>query len=291
VDVWTGVGTFERRLFAIRVGVSLLLVAPLGYAFWWLGGFGGADAKAVMVLALLFPTYPTLLLPAGVLPAEQATLGVFSLTVLSNTVVVGVTYPLVLAARNALRGRFALPMFVGRPVAVEDLTDEYGRLLETEDGFSRGGLDLDALRMYLRWRGTTLAALRADPEGHRDPTTLPPPEERGDPGDGAIRGGAPADPDGAGDAVPDGGSAAEDVAGGEDDTDEWGAEAFLGDVEGSAYGTTPGELRAGLDLVAEREVVWISPGIPFLVPTFVGLVVALTFGDLLFAGLAALGLA
>ena len=42
-------------LFAVRVGLSLGLVAPLGYLFWRLGGFGGADAKAVMTLALVFP--------------------------------------------------------------------------------------------------------------------------------------------------------------------------------------------------------------------------------------------
>jgi preflagellin peptidase FlaK len=39
----------------------------------------------------------------------------------------------------------------------------------------------------------------------------------------------------------------------------------------------------------ERDAVLISPGIPFLVPTFLGLVVAFTYGDLLFGLLSAAG--
>ena len=42
-------------------------------------------------------------------------------------------------------------------------------------------------------------------------------------------------------------------------------------------------------LVAEDEV-WISPGIPFIVPTFVGLVLSLTYGDVLVSLLSMVGL-
>ena len=44
-----------------------------------------------------------------------------------------------------------------------------------------------------------------------------------------------------------------------------------------------------LDADGEREAVWVSPGIPFVVPTFVGLLVAFVYGDLLFALLRAVG--
>jgi preflagellin peptidase FlaK len=43
--------------------------------------------------------------------------------------------------------------------------------------------------------------------------------------------------------------------------------------------------------VTTRETVWLSPGVPFIVPVFLGLVVALTYGDLLFGLLRALGVA
>jgi preflagellin peptidase FlaK len=76
--------------------------------------------------------------------------------------------------------------------------------------------------------------------------------------------------------------------GGRGHSDDWGAEAFLEDV-GSAYGTSPEELREGLELLTTRDRVWVSPGIPFLVPILLGLVVALTYGDLLIGAFAALG--
>ena len=48
-------------------------------------------------------------------------------------------------------------------------------------------------------------------------------------------------------------------------------------------------LRAGLAVVTDRESVWISPGIPFVVPMFLGLVAALTYGDLLVGVMGSLG--
>jgi preflagellin peptidase FlaK len=76
-----------------------------------------------------------------------------------------------------------------------------------------------------------------------------------------------------------------------DPDDEWGAAAFLASLEGSAYGTTPEALRDGLAVVADREAVWVTPGLPFVVPMFLGLVVTLLVGDLLYVLLSALGLA
>jgi preflagellin peptidase FlaK len=273
--------TLDDRLFFVRVGVSLLILVPLAYGLWWFGGFGGADAKALMTLALLFPTYPVFYLATDAYPLVATTLGVFSLTILTNAVLVGLAYPLYLGARNALRGDRSLVMFVGRRTDVAALPREHGRLFEDGEGFTRHGLDIDALRMYLRWRGTTLPALRATPERHRDPESI---DETADPTDGAVD--AAAD-DRATDPSPADLSPDFDA----DYDDPWAAERFLDDVEGSAYGTTPEKLREGLRVVTTRETVWLSPGVPFIVPVFLGLVVALTYGDLLFGLLRALGVA
>jgi preflagellin peptidase FlaK len=273
------VATVADRLFFVRVGVSVLLLVPLAYGLWWIGGFGGADAKALMTLAVLFPTYPVFYLSAGAYPAVATTLGVFSLTVLTNAVLVGLAYPLYLGVRNAVRGDRSVVMFVGRRTEVAALPGEHGRLFEDGDGFTRDGLDVDALRMYLRWRGTTLGALRADPETHRDPASV---AETGEPTDGAV------DPD-AGRA--DDPSTADPGDLDADHDDPWAAARFLDDIDGTAYGTTPETLRDGLRVVTTRETVWLSPGVPFVVPVFVGLVVALTYGDLLFGLLRAVGVA
>jgi preflagellin peptidase FlaK len=291
--------TVVDRLVLLRTALSVGLVAPLGYLFWRVGGFGGADAKALVVLAVLFPTVPTYLVGGVRLPLVPTTLGVFSLTILTNTVVLGLAYPLWVAVRNALAGRLAPVMLVGASVPVSALSRTHGRLLETPDGYTTSGLDLDALRMYLRWRGTTLAALRAAPGEHRDPASV---GRTHDPTDGAVAAASTAGGESA-DVGADGGEMSTPADGGEMSTpadgggssavdDPWAAARFLDEIAGTAYGTDPATLRAGLALVADadRERVWVSPGIPFVVPMFLGLVAALTYGDLLFGLLGALGL-
>ena len=128
--------------------------------------------------------------------------------------------------------------------------------------------------MYLRWRGVDLGTLRAAPDRYRHPL----PTERNDPGDGAIVDDERAPTDGG-------------ITRAVRPLDTWGAERFLEAY--SAYSTTPAELREGLEVLTEpdRESVWLTPGIPFILPMFTGLVAGLTYGDLLFALLAAAGLA
>jgi preflagellin peptidase FlaK len=306
---------YDDRLFAIRVGISLGFVAPLALAFWWFGAFGGADAKAFLTVAALFPVFPRYdlaavpglagpasdLLGTTYLPLVETTLGVFSMTVVTDTVLLGMLFPVALAARNLAAGEASRLMFLARRVDTPDLADTHGKLFETRAGTTRNGLDLDALRMYLRWRGATIADLRTNPDALRDPDSV---DGTDSPGDGRLAG-----PDVRGDALTDGGGPADESVDADpetpaspgdtdDDTaptedappaDPWAAERFLEEIPGSAYGTTPAKLRKGLEVVAEREAVWVSPGIPFLVPLFFGLVVALTYGDVLFGVFRALG--
>jgi len=279
----------ERQQYYVRVALSLGFIIPLSYLFWLVGGFGGADAKAFFIIAALFPTYPEYTLAElgvegalATVPVVQTTVGVFSLTILSNTVLAGLAYPVGLAVKNAATGYVSPGMFIAKPIQAAEATEEYGSVLEFPDRgltddlslsglrgyFSWRRLDLDALRMYLQWRDCSLAQLREAPSRYRDPGSLP--AAPNPPGDGSF--------------VTDGGTeAAFD--------DPWGAAAFLDDIEGSAYGTTAEELRDGLDQLTAEDVVWISPGIPFLVPLFVGLVVAYSYGDMLFAILGVVGLA
>ena len=41
-------------------------------------------------------------------------------------------------------------------------------------------------------------------------------------------------------------------------------------------------------MLAAEDVVWISPGLPFIVPMFLGLVVSLVYGDALVAAVSLL---
>ncbi|WP_435075547.1 prepilin peptidase [Halorubrum sp. HHNYT27] len=285
VSLWPLAG-FEGRLFLVQAAISVLFVAPLGYAFWYVGAFGGADAKALIALALLFPTFPAYEVAGVVFPLVETQIGVFSLTILTNTVLLGLAYPFGLAALNLRRGELSVNAFFARPVATESLPERHGRLFEDDAGETRNGLDLDALRMYLRWRGATLDGLRADPDRLRDPESV---GETFDPTDGGTHVGPRTD----GGAEVERGSA----SGAGDDAkrqstcdDPWAAERFLSEIDRGAYGTDAETLRGGLAVVAREDRVLVSPGMPFIVPMAAGLLISLTYGDALFALLGVVGL-
>ena len=252
----------SQRVYAARVAFSIVLLSLFAGGFWYVGAFGLADAKAFAVIGVLFPTVPTFRVVGLLLPVVPPLHGTFSLTIITDAVLLGALYPVALLVSNGLRGRFAPVMAVGRPVPWDEIHRTHGKLLETPAGWTLSGLDLDALRMYLRWRGLTLEELRATPAAFRDPASLP--TTFGPPTDGRVR--------------LDGGKSA----------DPWGAAAFLDAVDG-AYGTTPEGLRAGLEVIAAEDEAWVSPGIPFLLVLFLGLLVALAYGDVLFAGFLAIG--
>lgn len=281
--------TIFGQLFLMQTAISLFFVAPLAYVFWWLGGFGGADAKALITIAIALPTFPSYTIGTTTVPIVEPALGVFSFTILTNTVILAVVVPVSVAVGNLAAGRLTPAALFARPVSIDSVLDRHGRLFETRSGYTRSGLDLDALRMYLRWRGVSLAAIREEPALYRDPRGI---EETFEPTDGAIAAGGPNDP-----VADDRPTTAIDPEfephDAEATEDPWGAEAFLESIQGSAYGTTPETLREGLETLVEpdREEVWVSPGFPFIVPMFLGLVVAFVYGDLLFGLLGWLGIA
>lgn len=53
------------------------------YLLYYIGAYGGADAKALMVLTVAFPVYPKIL----IFPILNTGFGVFSFSVLSNAVI------------------------------------------------------------------------------------------------------------------------------------------------------------------------------------------------------------
>jgi preflagellin peptidase FlaK len=309
---------YAGRVFLVRAGFSLLFLIPFSVLAYRMAALGGADMKALVVLAVAFPTTPEYVVPLWILPdvtwlhtvgfpMHPSALGVAAMSALTNAVLFGAAYIALLFASNVAAGRISPAMFVGRWTAVEDLPAVHGQLIRVEGLRPERGLDLDALRMYLRWRGTTLAAVRGDPPAYRDPGSV---GETHPPTDGAVHDGprtdGGTDSDGGfefpeSDATPSGigsdpqtGAAVDgehDDAGTRGTDDPWAAERFLADIEGSAYGTTPETLREGLERVVAEDALWVSPGLPFLVPLFGGIVLALTYGDVLTVALAALGLA
>ena len=274
------------RLYLLRAGLSVGVIVPLAVGFHRLNLVGGADAKAFVALAVLFPTYPLYELGGLALPLVRPPLGVFSLTAVTNGALLGLLYPLALVLRNLVDGELSPAALRARRLPWTALPAAHGRLAETPGGRTLRGLDLDALRMYLRWRRASLVDLRERPAELRDPSTVP--DEPRAPPDGRLDPGEALEPDTAAALPP---ADADPFEHGDDWTyaDAWAAEEFLESV-GGAYGTTPEQLRSGLELLTRADRVWVSPGLPYLVPLFLGLAVGLIYGDVLFSLLRAAGL-
>ncbi len=224
--------------FVVRfAALSLAVGAVFGYGFYYLGTFGGADRYALVVIALLFPVYPLFNVAGQPLPVVVPDAPIFVLTVLANTVVVGIFYPLKLTVENLRRRNLesVLLVFLGKKVAVDDLDSHYGRLLlgpensDEEGPFSvlrspEGVRDVDLVHDLLDWHDVDRPSEIEDPR-------------------------------------------LEEFV---EKSDRWSST----DIERD---------QRELEELMERDTVWISPGIPFVVPMLAGLAVALTYGDLLFA--------
>jgi len=105
-----GVAGGQARFLAFLSAAGMMLLFRLFYQLRLLRG--GADAKALMAVALLVPTYPTIPTVVPVDPRIAATLNIvfpFSILVLLNAAFLFVFVPLALFAYNASRRHVKVP--------------------------------------------------------------------------------------------------------------------------------------------------------------------------------------
>ncbi len=89
--------------FVLWLGGGVLFVYVLAYLIFRAGGFGGADAKALIAIALMFPLYPAISLSCVSFPvANEVISPVFALSVLGNAVVLTAFVPVATLAYNLM---------------------------------------------------------------------------------------------------------------------------------------------------------------------------------------------
>jgi len=113
---------------AVPVPVLAVLVTVLFARGLFEAGilFGGADAKALMIVGLLVPMLPTpLIAPPGSIAPVTVILP-FAVNVLMNTALLGVVVPVIITVRNVRAREFrGLSGFVGYTIPVDDLPRKY----------------------------------------------------------------------------------------------------------------------------------------------------------------------
>lgn len=156
-----GIGPTSVPVAVIAV-VAAVLLARLLFELNIL--YGGADAKALMVAALLVPLFPTPLL--SIPEAARSLLAVypFAFNLLMNGALLAGAIPIALALRNLKNGTFDLRRgFTSYPLAVERLHEEFvwvrdARVDPVEEDLETSEEDRDLrirLQAELRVRGLT----------------------------------------------------------------------------------------------------------------------------------------
>lgn len=158
------VGGFFFVLYDISTsGISylfrLLLSAGLIFAFVYLlfqiGTFGGADAKALILLSIILPAYPTFQVYGYTFPLNMSLIGLFAFGIFGNAVLLTIVVPVGLAMYNLIKMGLhidnPLYIFIGYKTKISQLANKHIRLIqdfeekngEVKVSYKRGGTEID----------------------------------------------------------------------------------------------------------------------------------------------------
>lgn len=275
-----------RTVTELQILTRIVLVPPIiGFVaavLYNLGSLGGADVKALFTISLLYPATVQYELPLlGVsFPVFENPFLIMALTIIVNAFIFATFYPLIMWHRNLKREGLSRSIIDSELKSLPELTTTAGQLKGKNADGDTFILDLDTLRMYLRWRGLDIQELKGRGESLRNPETITTTYKIND---GAIESSADAgyfatpahfEPERTN-------IADTSFEPPEQPTDDpWGATNFFQSINHDGYGATPQDLRNGLDHLIENDQVRVLPAFPLIVPLFIGLLVSLTIGDL-----------
>ncbi|WP_340820320.1 A24 family peptidase C-terminal domain-containing protein [Methanolobus sp. WCC4] len=142
--------------YLIRNVLSFLFIFAFVYVLFQLGAFGGADAKVLMTISLIIPTFPRIMLGSTSLPLNGVPfIDLFAFSVFGNSVILTVIVPAGLFLYNLLKNpseslKRPLYMFIGYITPISKLEKGHFRMIDSyedtgEDvkfSFSRSGTEL-----------------------------------------------------------------------------------------------------------------------------------------------------
>ncbi len=141
--------------YLMQLFFSAGLIFVLVYILFHLGTFGGADAKSLIVISIILPSYPAFSGFGFDFPLNKPLLDLFSFGILGNAVLLTVVVPLGLAVYNISRMGLhidnPLYIFIGYKSSIPDLANKHIKLIQSikeENGhvkfqFRRGGIGIN----------------------------------------------------------------------------------------------------------------------------------------------------
>ncbi len=125
------------RPFSLAFAIlQFIFVSAFSYAVYWLGLYGGADAKALMSLSFAFPVYPFFYS----FPLLGRGLNIFAFSTLANSVIVAPALVILIFVKNVLSRDLEFPYcLIGYKKKLEEV--KFHNLLErVENGKIHRGL-------------------------------------------------------------------------------------------------------------------------------------------------------
>ncbi len=124
-----GIQYFIQPYSLLIAILQFVIIFALANFMFYVAGFGGADAKALIALSVMFPVYPRM----GMFPILNTGIGIFAFSVLSNSVIVAPILALMLFIRNLKeRDGKLIYKFIGLKVDADRIPRFYN-LLEYVD--------------------------------------------------------------------------------------------------------------------------------------------------------------
>ncbi len=142
----------------VKLLISAIIIYVFVYIIFQLGGFGGADAKSLIVLSILFPVYPQIQVLGTYFPLQGVPLiGLFAFSVFGNAVLLTIVVPLGMLVYNLLTLKpgeiLQRPayLFVGFKTDISKLLGRHIKLIEEyslseseiHTRFRRNGVTID----------------------------------------------------------------------------------------------------------------------------------------------------
>ncbi len=136
--------------YLFRLLLSAGFIFVFVYLLFQIGTFGGADAKSLIVLSIILPTYPEFTLHKPPSPID-----LFAFSILGNAVLLTIIIPVGLAVYNLIKMGLhidnPLYIFIGYKTKISQIANKHIRLIqdfeeingEVKVRYKRGGTEID----------------------------------------------------------------------------------------------------------------------------------------------------
>ncbi len=135
--------------------LSVVFIFIFVYILFQIGTFGGADAKSLIMMSIILPSYPKIQVLNYNFPLNPPLIDIFALGIFGNAVLLTIVVPLGLGIYNIIRlgAKIDKPLyiFIGYKSKIADLANKHIKLIQDHEEsngriksrFRRGGVEVN----------------------------------------------------------------------------------------------------------------------------------------------------